>query len=387
MSAVTVNLTDERPRVRGDEIKGFAARRCFVIIALGGKWPSHATSEAKRPSARNESMYSDRAPFYKELEAARGSRVLTYVTGDRQGLETKISAEVMDFFVHHLDKIGVINKISLLLYTRGGDTLAAWTLSNLLRSFCDTLEVIVPVKCHSAGTLICLGADSILMTKQATLGPIDPSVSGPLNPQLPGAQPTAKVPVSVEDVNAFVGYAKHCLGDDASLGSAFDRLARTIHPIVLGKAFRARSQIRMLGRRLLASHMKDEEAMERILDFLCSESGSHDYTINRREARDELGLPIEKPTEELYRLIKRIYDDFATELQLTSPYDPNVILAGQGSASYSLTRALLESSEGGSYAFITEGNLGRQQIQVQPGVLADAVSDQRRFEGWRYRNA
>ena len=131
-------------------------------------------------------MYSNRISFYKQLEDARNSRVVAYITGDRRQLETKMAAEVLDFFVHHLDKIGVVGKLSLFLYTRGGDTLSAWSLVNLLRAFCDKLEVIIPSKCHSAGTLVCLGADSLVMTKQATLGPIDPSVNTPLNPQVPG---------------------------------------------------------------------------------------------------------------------------------------------------------------------------------------------------------
>ena len=143
----------------------------------------------------------------------------------------------------------------------------------------------------------------------------------------------------------------------------------------------------MLGRRLLANHMKDEAAMEKILDFLCSESGSHDYTVNRREARNGLGLPIETPTWDLYELIKKIYDDIAAELELTTPYDPNLILAGQNTASYSLTRALIESAEGGSHAFVSEGNLTKQQVQLKPGLLQDAINDQRLFEGWRHKDA
>jgi hypothetical protein len=331
-------------------------------------------------------MYSDRVSLYKELEKARGSRVIAYVTGDRRGLETKMASEVLDFFVHHLDKIGVVKRLSLFLYTQGGETLSAWSLANLLRTFADHLEVIIPSKCHSAGTLLCLGADTLVMTKQATLGPIDPSVNTPLNPQLPGGQPAAKVPVSVEDVNAFVDYARSSLGDQPDLAAVFERLAQSVHPLVLGNAFRARSQIRMLGSRLLANHMKDADAMDRILDFLCSESGSHDYTINRREARDQLRLPIETPTWDLYRLIQKLYDDIAAELQFTTAYNPNLILGGNNTASYSLTRALIESAEAGSHAFISEGSLSRQQIQLQPGLVGDAINDQRQFEGWRHRD-
>ncbi|MCB2295730.1 hypothetical protein LGK95_19840 [Clostridium algoriphilum] len=52
-------------------------------------------------------------------------------------------------------------KISLILYTRCGNTLVGWSIVNLIRQFCDEFEVIVPSKALSTGTLICLGSNSI----------------------------------------------------------------------------------------------------------------------------------------------------------------------------------------------------------------------------------
>ncbi len=46
--------------------------------------------------------------------------------------------------------------------------MAAWSILNLIRMFCDELEIIVPMKAHSAGTMMAIGADKIVMTKQAT---------------------------------------------------------------------------------------------------------------------------------------------------------------------------------------------------------------------------
>jgi hypothetical protein len=139
-------------------------------------------------------MYSDRLALYKKIEEMRESRVLLYVTGDRQNLETRIHSEVGDFFADHLDTFCLPKKISLIIYSRGGDTLAGWMILNMIKLFCDEVEVIVPSKAHSTATLICLGANKIVMTKQATLGPIDPSVNTPLNPQVPGAPPSARLP-------------------------------------------------------------------------------------------------------------------------------------------------------------------------------------------------
>ena len=331
-------------------------------------------------------MYADRRPRYEQLEQARDSKLLVYVTGDRSKLATQISSDGLDFFVDHLDRIGVTGRLSLFLYTRGGETLAAWNLLNLMRTFCDELEVIVPSKAYSAGTLMALGADRIVMTKQAALGPIDPSVNTPLNPEIPGGTPNARAPVNVENVNAFLDFAAEAIGKKGDQTQVFLQLAEAIHPLVLGQAYRSRSQIRMLARRLLSNHMTSQPKIDRVLDFLCSKSGSHDYTLNRREAVD-LGLPVENPDGDLYEIIKAIYDDVASELELTTPYDPSLLLAGQPTATYCLPRALIESYEGGSDVFVSEGQLDVQQIESPQGVRQDAIQDRRQYEGWRHTDA
>ena len=330
-------------------------------------------------------MYVERRGMYADLEEARTSKVLLYVTGDRRGLATSISSEVYDFFVHHLDLIDVTDKITLILYTTGGDTLAAWSLANLIRLYCDELEVVVPQKARSAGTLMCLAADSIVMTKQATLGPIDPSVNTALNPEIPNAPPGSRVPVSVEGVGGYIDFARSVLGEDRSQEVVFQRLVDSIHPLVLGSAFRARTQIRMLARKLMLTHQKDNVAIERSLDFLCSESGSHDYTINRREAKSDLSLPILKPSPDEYALIKRIYDDFAAELELNIPYDPRIVVGTEPNVDYSFPRALIESVHGGSHAFYSEGSILKTTLAHPTGIQQEALTDTRRFESWRHQ--
>jgi hypothetical protein len=142
----------------------------------------------------------------------------------------------------------------------------------------------------------------------------------------------------------------------------------------------------MLAKKLLAHQRYQEDKLEDLLKFLCSESGSHDYTINRREARDELGLPIETPDDKEYSLIKDIYQDIANELELAMPFDPNSLLGTEEIKNYSLPRALIESVAGGSHCFFSEGHLNRTQVQPQPGIVQMAVQDTRIFEGWRHVN-
>lgn len=332
-------------------------------------------------------MYQDRIELYKRIEEVRSSKLLVYVTGDRRGLETQIHDEVLDLFVDHLDVMGTVPKISLYLYTRGGKTLAAWSIVNLIRQFCDEFEVLVPSKAHSAGTLICLGANAIVMTKQATLGPIDPSVNTPLNPGIPGGPPDARFPVSVEAINGFIELAKEIgIETSSDLSTVLSTLAAHVDPLVLGQVYRTRGQIQMLGRRLLAMHMSnaDDEKIQKIVSFLCSESGSHDYTIYRREAQDELGLDVEHP-DDSYEPMKAIYDNIADELQLTTPYNPSLLLGGESEVDYELVRAVVESVEGGSHRFVSKGHLiKRQLVDQKSGVVREGFQDNRTFEGWNH---
>ena len=127
--------------------------------------------------------YPKRQELYRQIEQDRETKVLSFITSDRKGMETVIAQDCIDPFVDLLEKIGPTERISLLLHTNGGQRLAAWRLVNLIRIFCDELEILVPLKALSAGTLIAISADRVVMTKQAALGPIDPSVNNPLNPQ------------------------------------------------------------------------------------------------------------------------------------------------------------------------------------------------------------
>lgn len=332
----------------------------------------------------------NRIELYKLLERKRNSKLLVYYTSDRKGLETQIASDIIPIFTDHLDKIEDNGKISLFLYTRGGNTLAAWSLVNLMRNFCDDFEVIVPFNCHSAGTLISLGANRIVMTKQATLSPIDPSVNGPLNPQLPGNNPNARASVSVEFVNAYLEMARSELGikDEQGLSNIIINLSNNIHPLTLGQVYRSKTQIQMLAKKLLKNHGLAKGKDEKVVRFLASESGSHDYTIYRNEAKDELGLNVEKPDDELYQIIRDIHLDIRNELDLLNPFDPKIILGSANNCTFQFKRALIESLNGGSDAFVSEGILFKQSVtQGQPvPVQQTVIQDNRTFEGWRHED-
>lgn len=325
------------------------------------------------------SLYSSRTEYYKELESEFSGTVIAYITGDRPGFETRIAQDVIDLFIAQLDKIGPVERIVLYLYTRGGDTSAAWNIVNLLKMYCEELVVIIPHKAHSAGTIISLGANKIIMTKQATLSPIDPSINTPMNPTIPNDPANQTTPVSVEAVKGYIELAKGEFGiqDDQTMGNILIKLSEYVHPLVLGQVYRSRAQIKMLAGKLLQNQISDQDQLNRIIEFLCSDSGSHDYTINRREAEKELGLKVVKPTKSQYDIIKNIYNDFSSELGFGQVFDPQMI---QGA--YAVRRGFIESIVGGSDFFVTEGRCATVSTPNGPAIQVN-----KSFEGWRHNEA
>src|SRR5712692_5952869 len=120
----------------------------------------------------------------RELEQLRGTRLIAYLTGDRQGAETRIGMDVFPFFYDVLARIGKVKQIDLLLYSTGGLTMAAWGLANLIREYCSRFAVLIPFKAHSTATLLSLGADEIVMGPMGQLSPVDPTITSPFNPMV-----------------------------------------------------------------------------------------------------------------------------------------------------------------------------------------------------------
>lgn len=207
------------------------------------------------------------------IEKMRGSRVIAYVTADRPDAGAQMGIDVAPHFYEHLESMGHQAKLDLFLYTRGGFTLAPIRLAYLLREFCDELSVLIPRHAHSAGTTLALAADQIVMHRMGELGPIDPSVTNQFNPVDPQDKDgNRRIPISVEDVNAYLNLARHQAGvDDSAMGEVFGRLAQELHPLALGNVHRQYLLIRSMSQRLLETHMDSEKeaaAIDHILDVL-----------------------------------------------------------------------------------------------------------------------
>ncbi|MGD0837484.1 MAG: serine protease [Polyangia bacterium] len=330
--------------------------------------------------------WADRKKIIESIEGIRKSRVISYVTSDRGNANANISKDASPFIHDFLSEIGPTERIDLLLYTAGGDTLAAFGICQLLREYCNHLGVLVPFRCHSAGTLIALGADDIVMTRGATLSPIDPSVAGPLSPAVEvGPGQRQLVPVSVETVAGFKDLVmKDWKLRGENLCAAFKALADKVHPLALGDVYRARQQIEFLAKTLLeVAHREDSNKIRRIVSTFARELGSHDYPITRSSARRLLGPQVAPDNQDLERLMWELYSDYAKEMCLREPFDPSQLPVTAGVPTQQvtpilLTLALIETTAGGDVAE-REVRIVQFPSPIGPMMQAQVVR-----AGWRH---
>ena len=292
----------------------------------------------------------------QKIARLRESAVLCYLTGDRENVNTRIAPDVLPVFYRHLEMIGRRKRIDLFLYTRGGDILTPWRLVHLIREYADEFNVLAPFRAYSAGTLVCLGADEIVMGKMGELGPIDPSVVNAFNPQDP-ANPVARIPVNIEDVYSYLTLAREVAGltNEGELAKVFALLVERIHPLALGNVHRNYLLIRSLATKLLGLRKNHDARAEvqRVVDHLTEKLYAHNHMISRREAAEEIGLPVAYPSRELEKLIWDLYQCYAGELCLNEPFNPVRLLRGPR-AEFDVAGGIVES-EYGQDCFIFSG--------------------------------
>lgn len=115
-----------------------------------------------------------RQAVIKNIEMRTGRRLICYVSGIRCSIDRDDTVPFVDL----LHNIPPGENLDMLLHTGGGDIDAAEKLISMVRNKVGTatLRIIVPDFAKSAGTLMVLGADYVVMSDTSELGPIDPQI-------------------------------------------------------------------------------------------------------------------------------------------------------------------------------------------------------------------
>jgi hypothetical protein len=271
--------------------------------------------------------FTDRIKLIEEIEQYRQSKVVCYLTSLRPNLSASMSEDAVRVFFDQLLLLQErpIPKLDIFLCSNGGSGALPWRLVSLFREFATQIGVLLPYRAYSAATMVALGADEIVMHPFAEMGPIDPTVSNDFNPVDPNSH--QRVGISVEDVKAYVSFVKETVGirHEDELVKAIEILASKVHPLALGNVERFISQSRMIARKILLTHMveADQHKIDEVVETLASKLYFHGHPINRKEARQELGLKIaENLAPGLETAMWKLYEDFEGDLRNREIFDP-----------------------------------------------------------------
>ncbi len=263
------------------------------------------------------------AAYLKRLEKLRKSKVIAYVVSDvafRVGPSTFNPYQMQPEHAHQmiklLEDVGHHKRISLYLYSRGGDVTVPWPMLNALRSRCDELEILIPYRAHSAATMLAMGGDNILMGRWGELSPIDPTLTltaaDPNNPER-----ITQRAIAVEDITAYLKVVSEQLGIKTApeVMESFALMANDVGPLILGGIARQQTYIRMVAGRILASRNKAGAATvnKRIVDNFVTKAAYHRHSIFRDEARKHYGLgAIHAPSQEEEEVLWAAYRGYET---------------------------------------------------------------------------
>ncbi len=314
----------------------------------------------------------------KELSKIRGnSEIIVYFTSNSRPenlFASNIASDVLPFLGTILEKLGKKKKISLFIFSLGGFLETPWPFVNIIKEYCEEFEVIVPDKAFSAATLICLGADKIIMTPKSLLSPVDPSADLQLSEKI-------RRNIQVEDIFGFIEFTKEKFGinkEELQIES-LKLLSSEIPPSFLGSIYRTQKLISSLTKRLLSLH-KDkikEAELNKIVEKMTRDLFAHNHVINRREAKDDIGLPnIEYANEKEEKLINEIFSLYSDEMKLDREFDVKGYLGDNTSKQYDLVRSIIDSTD------ITYGFLSKYQINI----VDDQFNILNTYNNWQLLN-
>ena len=197
------------------------------------------------------------------------------------GLFTAINMEDINGFMAGVHGLDFSKGLLLILHTPGGMAEAAQTVIDYLRSKFSTIDVLIPTYAMSAGTMIALGCDRIVMGRQSQLGPTDPQLI---------AENRA---FSAHSIVEQFEEAKTQISGNPILAHAWAPVLRSFGPALLQEARKSISYGQSLVKDWLQRYMFAERSNPEALagaaakHFGGNQHGSHGRRIDRDEARQQ----------------------------------------------------------------------------------------------------
>lgn len=128
-----------------------------------------------------QKLDGQRMEYLTKLAHYRGRNIITYYSGwmyRPNAEDVSINDKDMNAFMEVVHKLDKSKGLDLVLHTPGGEIAATEQIINYLHSCFNDIKVIIPQMAMSAGSIISVSCNEIIMGKQSCLGPFDPQLGG-----------------------------------------------------------------------------------------------------------------------------------------------------------------------------------------------------------------
>lgn len=195
--------------------------------------------------------------------------------------------------------------LHLMLDTPGGDGEVAVRIARSAQARCRELAIIVPDQAKSAGTLLAMGAHSILMGPIGDLGPVDP--------QLYLGNPNQPLVAAKDLVNA-VEDALERTQDNPSSSAFLASLLSDVTYLMYQEAKASIERIHDLIEVALSSNPDRSDCevnnlAEKLKQLTVADPKVHSAIFGIKEA-GEAGLPVLSPSPEQWEIIWRLWTKY-----------------------------------------------------------------------------
>ena len=189
--------------------------------------------------------------------------------------------------------------VLLIMVTEGGDADAGYKIARCLQEKYKSFSFLVSGYCKSAGTLVALGANEIIVADMGELGPLDVQMSKPDELMQLQSGLTATAALEALDQSAYSSFERFFLTTIEKGGGGISTRTATqiavqmasalyapiyghVDAMHVGEAGRALAIAEKYGERLLR---KSQNALPGALGRLTTSYPSHGFVIDRREAK------------------------------------------------------------------------------------------------------
>lgn len=277
---------------------------CLLICGMAQKMRDDAPQNKKLPK-RNPNV----SPLKKLLQT-KDVLIMLYPKNKFGNFYSNIESED-ERTVYNLvkNKTKVKKSLLILLDTGGGNVYTAVKIMDCLRTKYDDIAISIPQEAKSSGTMMCFGADKLIMSGISELGPLDKPLPHPdyENEYISALDIVRSIDGTLDNASIRLKELGHEIKNEfglkiqTSLNIACEHLSKLMSPMLIKENVKTYNQAKRLlaiaeryGSELLGKYMlkyiKNPRFKKRVINYIIRQFvwlyPDHAFAVRREELKD-----------------------------------------------------------------------------------------------------